>query len=190
MPKPSRGITTLGIALIRQDILGVNLFDSPYKVIAADVRAAQMVTTLNIELIRRVILGATNRFPGDALWEFVPSNESFADIRGNAEWRDLRPRINVNPVGFSLDDGYNRAWKRCCGNAHGPVGVRYHAVLSRPTSVGSSPDWMGSDSRLPTEFTRTQESHIPVISGNSRAGVFTPHLGNRSEADRPSAGGS
>ena len=30
----------------------------------------------------------------------------------------------------------------------------------------------------------------PVMSGNSRVGVFTPHRGNSSGADRPSAGGN
>jgi len=34
------------------------------------------------------------------------------------------------------------------------------------------------------------QSSVPVMSGNSRVGVFTPHRGNSSGADRPSACGN
>ena len=75
---PANGVTTLDIALIRQQILGLASLDSPYKLLAADVNASGTVTTLDLDSIRRLILGLTNTFPA-GLWRFVPAEYVFAD---------------------------------------------------------------------------------------------------------------
>jgi len=74
----ANGVTTLDIALIRRQILGLAPLGSPYKLLAADVSDSGRITTLDIALIRRLILGLTNTFPA-GLWRFVPADYVFAD---------------------------------------------------------------------------------------------------------------
>jgi hypothetical protein len=79
----AQGVTTLDIALIRQQVLNIKPLDSPYKLLAGDVNGSGSVTTLDIALIRQVILGITNKFPG-GLWRFVRSDYVFANPQ--ASW--------------------------------------------------------------------------------------------------------
>ena len=74
----ANGVTTLDIALIRRQILGLAPLGSPYKLLAADVNASGTVDTLDIALIRRLILALTNTFPA-GLWRFVPADYVFPD---------------------------------------------------------------------------------------------------------------
>jgi hypothetical protein len=75
---PANGVSTLGIALIRRQILGLAPLASPYAVLAADVDASGTVDMLDIALIRRLILAVTNTFPA-GLWRFVPADYLFPD---------------------------------------------------------------------------------------------------------------
>lgn len=77
---PAVGVTTLDIALMRQRILGLSMWDSPYRLLAADVNQSGTITTLDLALVRQVILGITSSFP-PGLWRFVPSNYVFPDAR-------------------------------------------------------------------------------------------------------------
>jgi len=75
---PANGVSTLGIALIRRQILDLAPLGSPYALLAADVNASGTVDTLDIALIRRLILALTNAFPA-GLWRFVPADYLFPD---------------------------------------------------------------------------------------------------------------
>ncbi len=75
---PANGVTTLDIALIRRQILGLAPLDSPYKLLAADVNGSGSVTTLALAPMRSLILGLTNSMPA-GLWRFVPAAYVFAD---------------------------------------------------------------------------------------------------------------
>ena len=77
---PANGITTLDIALMRQRILGLATWDSPYKHLAADVNRSGTISTLDIALIRQIVLGITSAFPA-GLWRFVPSEYVFPDAQ-------------------------------------------------------------------------------------------------------------
>ena len=77
-PVNTRGVTTLDIALMRRHILATERFDSPYKVLAADVNNSGSVTTFDIAVLRRFILGLTDSLPA-GLWQFVPSDSQFPD---------------------------------------------------------------------------------------------------------------
>ncbi|MGO9204263.1 MAG: dockerin type I domain-containing protein, partial [Limisphaerales bacterium] len=72
----ANGVTTLDIALIRRQVLGLAPLGSPYELLAADVNASGTVDTLDIALIRRLILALTNTFPA-GLWRFVPADYVF-----------------------------------------------------------------------------------------------------------------
>jgi hypothetical protein len=50
------GVSTFDLVLIQRHILGVQLLDSPYKMIAADANNSQTITTSDIIMLRRLIL--------------------------------------------------------------------------------------------------------------------------------------
>lgn len=75
---PENGLDANDIFLIEQHILGLQLLDSPYKVIAADANGNGTITGLDLVTIRSIILGISNSFPNDVdSWRFVPSDYTF-----------------------------------------------------------------------------------------------------------------
>lgn len=73
------GVSTLDIVLVQRHILGAELFNSPYKMLAADVNRSGSITTLDIVLMRRVVLGIANEFPGNNIWRFISAAHVFSD---------------------------------------------------------------------------------------------------------------
>ncbi|MEZ4956438.1 MAG: hypothetical protein R2825_22965 [Saprospiraceae bacterium] len=53
---PLNGVTTLDLYYLQRHILGIELLDSPYKIIAADANRSGAVTTFDVVEIRKVIL--------------------------------------------------------------------------------------------------------------------------------------
>lgn len=76
---PLNGVTTLDVALTHKHVTGVELFSSPYKILAADADDNGAVTLADTTLMRSVILGFTQAFPGGGSCRFVPKNHVFAD---------------------------------------------------------------------------------------------------------------
>ncbi|MDA9774507.1 HYR domain-containing protein, partial [Saprospiraceae bacterium] len=75
------GITTLDIVLIQKHILGLEVFDSPYKTIAADTDNNGQISGSDIIAIRKMILGHTDVFPNDQhSWRFVDQTAEFDDV--------------------------------------------------------------------------------------------------------------
>ena len=74
------GVSTFDVVLISQHILGVQLLDSPYKMIAADVNGSSTISTLDLLTIRKLILGIIDEFPNDVPnWRFVRADYVFPD---------------------------------------------------------------------------------------------------------------
>jgi hypothetical protein len=71
------GISTLDLLLIRQHILGMQLLDSPYKLLAADVNNSQSVTILDVITLQRLLLGQIDELPGVDSWRFIPAGYTF-----------------------------------------------------------------------------------------------------------------
>ncbi len=75
------GVTTLDIVLIQKHILGLQVFDSPYKTIAADTDNNGQISGADIIAIRRLILGFTDDFPNEQQsWRFVDQNANFDNV--------------------------------------------------------------------------------------------------------------
>jgi hypothetical protein len=74
---PLNGVTTFDITLISKHILGLELLDSPYKIIAADANQDGNVTTFDIIVLRRLILGITSELPNGKSWRFIPASYVF-----------------------------------------------------------------------------------------------------------------
>ncbi|MBK9729081.1 MAG: HYR domain-containing protein [Saprospiraceae bacterium] len=81
--KPARndnhinGVSTADIVKIQRHILGIELLNSPYKLIAADVNATNAITAADVSEIRKLILGITSEFAKVQSWTFVPTNYVF-----------------------------------------------------------------------------------------------------------------
>jgi hypothetical protein len=75
---PLEGVSTIDLVLIQRHILGISPFDSPYKLIAADVNSSKSVTAADLVELRKLILGITDKYPkGLPSWVFVDKNETF-----------------------------------------------------------------------------------------------------------------
>ena len=79
------GVSTFDIVRISKHVLNVDLLDSPYKILAADVNESGSVTTLDIVGIRKIVLRASTEFQNQKVWAFVPADHQFdlADIWAN-----------------------------------------------------------------------------------------------------------
>jgi hypothetical protein len=73
----ANGVSTLDILLIQRHILGVQLLDSPYKLIAADANKSASISAADLVEIRKVILGKSESFVNNTSWRFVARNYEF-----------------------------------------------------------------------------------------------------------------
>ena len=79
---PINGVTTYDLVLISKHILGLQLLDSPYKMIAADANRSGSITTFDIVELRKLILGVYEDLPNNTSWRFVDAAYQF-DNPGN-----------------------------------------------------------------------------------------------------------
>ena len=74
------GVSTMDLILITKHILGNQLLDSPYKIIAADVDASGSISTFDLIKLRKIILGIDTVMPnGNTSWRFIPESYIFTD---------------------------------------------------------------------------------------------------------------
>jgi hypothetical protein len=74
---PLNGVSTFDLVLISKHILGLEPFDSPYKMIAADANKSNSITTFDIVEIRKLILGIYSEMPNNTSWRFVDKDFVF-----------------------------------------------------------------------------------------------------------------
>ena len=97
------GITTFDLVLISKHILNVEPFNSPYKIIAADVNNSKTLSTIDLIQLRKLILGIDLAFQFNESWRFVSSSFVFPDP--NNPWKTAFPEeVSFNPI-----DGHKRA---------------------------------------------------------------------------------
>ncbi len=73
------GVSTADILHIQRHILNIQKFDSPYKIIAADINNSQTISGVDIIELRKVILGIQNEFTNSEVWRFVNPNLGLTD---------------------------------------------------------------------------------------------------------------
>ena len=74
---PLNGVTTYDLVLISKHILGTQLFDSPYKIIAADANRSGSLTALDLVQLRSLILNSIDELPNNKSWRFVDAHYEF-----------------------------------------------------------------------------------------------------------------
>lgn len=110
---PLNGVTTFDLVLIRKHILGIELLDNPYKIIAADANQSNSVTALDIVLLRSLILHIIDELPNSDSWRFVDAHHQFTNFIN--PFLDTFPEsmdcinvtqndLNMNFVGIKVGD--------------------------------------------------------------------------------------
>ncbi|GAB4252666.1 MAG: hypothetical protein Kow0027_17490 [Saprospiraceae bacterium] len=102
---PVNGVSTFDLVKISRHILGVELLDSPYKIIAADANRSKSVTSFDLVELRRLILSIYTELPQNTSWRFVPKDFSFPNPANPFE-TDFPEVININnlPANVSSAD--------------------------------------------------------------------------------------
>ena len=95
------GISTHDILLIQNHILGRDILDSPYKLIAADVNNSKAISTLDLIELRKLILSVDLRFEKNNSWRFIPAQYQFPNP-SNPWQRNFPEIININNLRDSL----------------------------------------------------------------------------------------
>jgi hypothetical protein len=108
---PLNGVSTFDLVLITKHILGIQNFDNPYQLIAADVNKSGAITTFDIVQIRQLILNITDEFTHNESWRFVeasyeftsdnPLTENFPEV---AIIRDLAKDMEKDFVAIKIGD--------------------------------------------------------------------------------------
>ncbi|MBK9733497.1 MAG: T9SS type A sorting domain-containing protein [Saprospiraceae bacterium] len=76
---PLNGVSTLDMVMIQRHILGIAPFDSPYKLIAADINNSEQITAADLVELRKLILGIQTSFLNNKSWRFVDVAYQFPD---------------------------------------------------------------------------------------------------------------
>ena len=73
------GVSTADLIGMQRHILGSQLLDSPYKIIAADVNNSGDVSALDLIELRRLILGVQDEFVNNDSWRLINAEHTFID---------------------------------------------------------------------------------------------------------------
>ena len=69
------GVSTLDLLLMQRHVLGQELLDSPYKMIAADINNDKDISAVDLIELRKLILGVYNELPNNASWKVVNGSD-------------------------------------------------------------------------------------------------------------------
>lgn len=143
---PWNGVTTQDIVAIRKHILGLELLDSPYKLLAADVNNSGSITALDIVLIRSLILLNIMEFPNNDSWKIIDGNFIFPDP--TQPWNysipdfyaidDISSDRYFNLIGIKMGDVNNtvQPWNLLDVDTRDKNGVYYLSVDNQIVSKG------------------------------------------------------
>ena len=97
--------------MISKHILGIEILDSPYKIIAADANHTETVTTLDIVKLRALILHIDDELANNDSWRFVDANYVFNNpnnplAESFPEYVELDPNATIpsNFTGIKIGD--------------------------------------------------------------------------------------
>ncbi len=94
---PLAGVTTYDIVKMSKHILNIELLDSPYKMIAADVNNSKTITTFDLVELRKLILHINSNFPSNTSWRFVERAYNFP-VPTNPWFENFPEIISINDL--------------------------------------------------------------------------------------------
>ena len=140
---PLNGVTTYDLVLISKHILGIEPFDTPFKMIAADANNSGSITTFDITSIRKLILGIVDTFPYNVSWRFVPDTNWFEFPNPvNPFFSAFPEKITISAIpdtlvnffGIKLGDVNYTAATACYTDPSDPASNNCHA-WDRPAGI-------------------------------------------------------
>jgi len=106
------GVSTIDLIKIQRHILGIEKFDSPYQLIAADIDRSKSINGLDLVELRKLILGVYSELPKNSSWRFIESGYNFLD--DSNPWHDkmgesffvpsLYKDMNLDFIGVKVGD--------------------------------------------------------------------------------------
>lgn len=75
----NNGVTSFDLVLMSKHIIGLEPFDSPWKIIAGDANISNSMTTFDVVEVRKVILGLNPSYPSNTSWRFFPASTTFVN---------------------------------------------------------------------------------------------------------------
>ncbi|MEM9823900.1 MAG: T9SS type A sorting domain-containing protein, partial [Bacteroidota bacterium] len=97
---PLNGISTMDLILMSKHILGMELLDSPYKMIAADVNNSGQITGFDLVELRKLILFIDTEFQNNTSWRFIDADFVFPDP-GNPFATTFPEMVSINGLSAS-----------------------------------------------------------------------------------------
>ncbi|MFN0174772.1 MAG: hypothetical protein ACKVU0_09015 [Saprospiraceae bacterium] len=98
---PLNGVTSYDVVLISKHIQGIELLNSPYKMIAADADRNGVIDSTDIEEFWKLILGIYTELPNNTSWRFVDKSYAFPDP-GNPFTTVFPESITVQNIQFPV----------------------------------------------------------------------------------------
>ncbi|NNF33417.1 MAG: T9SS type A sorting domain-containing protein [Saprospiraceae bacterium] len=95
----TEGVSTLDLVLIQRHILGITSFDSPYKVIAADINSDRRVSGTDLVVLRKTILGIYKEFPTNNSWRFVEKAQTLTVDNALTDFNEV---INIQDLDANM----------------------------------------------------------------------------------------
>ena len=71
------GVSTLDLVLIQKHILGLDMLEGPYNMIAADINNSGNISAIDLVELRKIILGEQSSFTSNTSWRFIDKNYEF-----------------------------------------------------------------------------------------------------------------
>ena len=107
------GVTAFDMVKILKHILGTEILDSNYKMVAADVNESGAITALDLVWMRKLILGIEDKFPAGRSWRYISKCEDFSDgfgmLKETAVFTGTIPKAFQEFIGVKLGDVNNSA---------------------------------------------------------------------------------
>jgi len=70
------GVSTLDLILLIKHIIGEQVLDSPYKMIAADIDNSGHISAIDLVELRKLILGVYDELPNTEAWRFIDAGQA------------------------------------------------------------------------------------------------------------------
>lgn len=88
---PVNGVSTLDLILIQKHILGLEMIESPYKLVAGDVNNSGDLSAADLISLRKLILGKNDNFPNNTSWRFIDADHQF--VQQDNPWANAIPEL-------------------------------------------------------------------------------------------------
>ncbi len=145
------GVTTYDLVLISKHICGLELLDSPYKIIAADANQSGSVTSTDVVDFRKLILGITTSLPnGNTSWRYINADHVFPNPTNPFQtpfpenWEGVPPASDIDFIAVKIGD---------VNNSHTPddiIGMPRPAV--QPVGIGKPSQRAGEYVTIPVSY--------------------------------------